>query len=120
MKMRNYLLRIKYLVDSLGHAGWVVSVEDHIIHMLDRLTPDYDLVVMILSAKRESYTVAEVSSLLLQNKKMLEDQVNVIENFVANLTMNSNNQIWGGYTSSNKGYYNNGQRGGYTSYNQGG
>lgn len=123
MKMTNYLLRIKYLVDSLGYAGHVLSVEDHTIHMLSGLIAEHNPVLMIINAKRESYTVAEVSSLLLQNEKMLEDLVNMIESFAANLTVsNSNNQKRGGYNSSNRGYYNNhgGQRGGYTSYNQGG
>lgn len=53
MKMSEYLLKIKNLADSLGHAGHNGFVEDHIMHILSRLDIKYNPVVMIISAKNK-------------------------------------------------------------------
>lgn len=57
MKMTKYLLKIKNIVDSLGHAGYIVSPEDHVTCIL--FGPRVEYIVMIL----------------LQNEKMIEDQL---------------------------------------------
>lgn len=70
MQMNEYLLKIKHLADMLGYAGHIVSVEDHIIHILSGLSIEYNVIVMIVNVKRENYTVSKVSFLLLQIEKI--------------------------------------------------
>lgn len=73
--MTEYLLKIKNLVDALDYAGHVVSVNDHIMHVMSGLGIDYDPFVMTVNAKMgksDAYSISEIRSLLLTFEKRLE------------------------------------------------
>lgn len=43
LSVTEYLLKIKGLVDALGYAGYVVSTDDHIMHILSRLGIEFEI-----------------------------------------------------------------------------
>lgn len=53
MKTSEYLLMIKSLVNSTCHIGHIDSVEDPIMHILSSFDIEYNLIVIIISAKKE-------------------------------------------------------------------
>jgi len=73
-----YILEIKKIVDSLCAAGVSISEEEHIEHILDGLSEEYDPFVTTILSCHEPYTVEEIEALLLDQEERLErhQQVN--------------------------------------------
>jgi len=66
------------IVDSLCAAGVSVSEEEHIEHILDGLSEEFDRFVTTILSCHEPYTVEEIEALLLDQEESLErhQQVN--------------------------------------------
>lgn len=87
MKMSEYLLKFKTLVDTLGSAGHLISKVDQILQILSGLGSEYSPSMMAVIANLKSHSVDEITSLLLTVEKSLEHSSG--ENFIANFASSS-------------------------------
>ena len=75
-KERSFYLRIcldiRRVVDALAVVGAPISVEDHIVTILDGLPPDFDPFVSSILSRINPYKVAEIEALLLVQEERLE------------------------------------------------
>ncbi|XP_022156747.1 uncharacterized protein LOC111023586 [Momordica charantia] len=62
MNLKNYFLKIKNLVDSLATAGKRLPTDDHIMHILARLGPEFDSIVSVISTRKSPQSIQEPSS----------------------------------------------------------
>lgn len=62
MKVTEYLLKVKKLVDNLFSVGAPLTVADHIEAILEGLPPDYNSFVVSVTSRTDPYIVAEISS----------------------------------------------------------
>lgn len=51
MPISEYLLKLKNLIDALRYAGYIFTVNDHIMYILFGLGLEYDLFVMTVTSK---------------------------------------------------------------------
>lgn len=110
LKVADYLLRIKKLVDALTYFGSLVSEEDHITYILSGLGLDYNALVVSVTSKKECYSVAEIPSLLLTNEKLLEQQAAQLgENFSGSQPKRFNTNSQGSFNGNSSGNKNVGQ-----------
>lgn len=72
LSMKDYLNKIKICCDQLGAAGCRVLVEDQILHILAGLGPEYDSVMVNITSKGDTWSIADVSALLLSFETRLE------------------------------------------------
>ena len=79
MPMDEYLTKMKMVADNLGTAGYLVSDEDLMLHVLAGLGPEYDLVVVNLTSRIVPATWQESQALLLNQESHI-DQMNTIVN----------------------------------------
>lgn len=120
LKVAEYLIRINRLVDALTYSGLCLSKEDHILYILSGLGSDYNALVVLVTSKKESYTIAEISSLLLTNEKLLEQQAAQLnKNSNAMLTIGTNSNQPKRFNGNTQGRFNNNNRGN-AGFNRGG
>lgn len=65
-------MKIKSLINALGFARYVVSTNDHVMHILSSLGNEFDPFVMTMQSKigkHDAYTISETESLLLTFEK---------------------------------------------------
>ena len=72
LTMYDYLLKIKNCVDKLASVGHIMSVNDHIEAIFNRLTNEYDAFVVFVSSRTDSYFIQEIESLLLAQEARIE------------------------------------------------
>lgn len=77
LKMYDYLLKIKSIVDSLASVGSPVPINDYIEAIFYRLPDEYEFVITTVLSKFESYSIDEIESLLLSQENRLERKVQV-------------------------------------------
>lgn len=53
LKLEEYFVKIKNIVDSLSAAGRKITHEDHVLHLLKGLGPEYDSTVSVITEKDE-------------------------------------------------------------------
>lgn len=78
LAVTQYLLKIKSLVDALGYVGYVVSTNDHIMHILSGLGNEFDPFVMTVTSKigkYDAYILSEIESLLLTFEKEVKEMM---------------------------------------------
>lgn len=120
ISMNDYLLKFKNLVDMLSYAGQCITEQNQILQILSGLGAEYDPIMMTVTAQLGSYSVDEISSLLLTVEKNLEQQSLSSNTLAINFTSgnargagnyhggNHNNQR---FSNSSGSYFNN--RGGF-------
>lgn len=69
LKMNEYLLKVKGIVDSLTAVGSPVPEVDYIESIFDGLPDEYELVITTMFSKTDSYTVDEIEALLLAQSR---------------------------------------------------
>lgn len=79
-------MKIKKCVDAIVTIGEPVTDNKHIDAILDGLPNEYDNFVMNVTMRNESYTIAEVEALLMNQEEMIEKHKRTIEN-------SNNNQV---------------------------
>ncbi|XP_042031082.1 uncharacterized protein LOC121777788 [Salvia splendens] len=67
-----YLGKIKRCCDLLAAIGCKISEDDQILYALNGLGPQYDPVMVAISARVDGWTMQEVSSLLMSFETRLE------------------------------------------------
>lgn len=72
LSLNEYLLKIKNKVDRLASVGYCVSVSDHMEAIFNSLPQKYDIFVVSVSARSNSYTIDEIKSLLLAQESRIE------------------------------------------------
>ena len=72
LPMNDYLNKVKSCCDILSSAGCHVSPEDHILYLLAGLDPEYDPVMVTITSRTESWSVPDVTALLLSFESRLE------------------------------------------------
>lgn len=65
LKMNEYLLKVKSVVDFLAAVGNPIPMNDYIEAIFDGLPDEYDSIVTTVISKTEAYTVDEIEALLL-------------------------------------------------------
>lgn len=71
--VKEYLAKIKTLVDSLAAVGSPVTAKDHLDSILDGLPQDYDQIISIVESRfDDEFTVEEAESLLLAQEVRLQ------------------------------------------------
>ncbi|WMV39016.1 hypothetical protein MTR67_032401 [Solanum verrucosum] len=73
--MRKYLSGIKSLCDSLASCGERVSNSIHLSTILTGLTPEYEPVIVVITASQHFFTVQQVTSVLLDAEAGQQDSV---------------------------------------------
>lgn len=68
--------------------------EDYITYVLSGLGAEYNALVVSVTSKRENFSVSEMSSLLLLNEKILEQQAQLSEVYSTNLVLGSGGSGW--------------------------
>lgn len=69
--MREFLLQIKQISDSLASVGSPIMLQEHVDSILEGLPPDYDSVISVIESKFEPLPIAEVEALLLAHEARL-------------------------------------------------
>lgn len=114
MSMSEYLFKFKGLVDTLSYAGHIISEENQILQVLNGLGIEYNPIMTTITIKLSSYTVQEVTSLLLTVEKNLDQHSHASDSFSANYVVRPQNNS--GYSRRNfKGGHAN-VRGGYNNF----
>lgn len=75
LKMNEFLLKVKSVVDSLAAVGNPIPINDYIEVILDGLPNEYDSVVTTVISKTDAYTVDEIETLLLAQEHRLENKL---------------------------------------------
>lgn len=68
--LKEYIWQIKNLVDPLKSAGHMITVDDHILHILAGFGSEYESMISVITTK-SGITMQEVISLLLSHKSRL-------------------------------------------------
>ncbi|KAK6119198.1 hypothetical protein DH2020_047046 [Rehmannia glutinosa] len=111
LSIREYLNKVKSCCDAIASAGERISEDNQIMHVLGGLGNEYDVVVVTVTSKLESYNLQEVTSLLLSYESRMEDAALVnMEGSTpsANLAMPGRG---GNYWNPGRGNQGNGGRG---------
>lgn len=101
LSMSEYLTKIKTCCDLLGSAGYKVSADDQILHVLAGLGSEYDPVMVSITSRIEPWSILDVQSLLLSFESRLESSKST--------PLNSD----GSQPSAHYANHNNTQRGGH-------
>lgn len=72
MSMIDYLGKMKTYCDLLAAVGCKISEDNQILHVLNGLNAEYDLVIVAISARVDGWAMQNVSSLLLSFESRLE------------------------------------------------
>lgn len=70
--MREFLLRIKFIVDVLGSCGILVLPREHLDAILEGLQEEYGLVISVIKSKFEPLPIGEVEALLLAHEARMK------------------------------------------------
>ncbi|MBA0818326.1 hypothetical protein Gohar_022110, partial [Gossypium harknessii] len=65
MSMKEFLLKIKSYCDNLASCGEAISAHEHITAILNGLSFEYESIVSIILAGQQSYTVQNITTMLL-------------------------------------------------------
>ncbi|KAL4303001.1 hypothetical protein GQ457_10G017420 [Hibiscus cannabinus] len=71
--MRDYTTIIKEICDLLATCGSSISDVEHIVTILNGLPIEYEPSVVIITASKETYTIENVVSILVDAETRLED-----------------------------------------------
>jgi len=127
--MREFLLRIKFIVDVLGSCGILVLPREHLDAILEGLQEEYGLVISVIKSKFEPLPIGEVEGLLLAHEARMKKfqkhfadspSINVAEGY--NSPSNSYNSSSNNFSSQNRSNYS-GNRGDFnrgSGYSHGG
>lgn len=85
--MTDYLQKMKSVADNLAIAVQPITDDNFILHILGELGPDYDALVVSITSRHETITLADLHGLLLSHEIRLENLTIVEQCFSrANLT----------------------------------
>lgn len=82
--VKEYLVKIKSLIDWLAYVGDHVSARDHLDAILDGLPQAYDPIISIIERK-DDVTVEEAEALLIRQEIRLQCYCKQNENDVASV-----------------------------------
>ncbi|KAL5799255.1 hypothetical protein ACOSQ4_032139 [Xanthoceras sorbifolium] len=71
MKISDFDLKVKSLGDGLKAAGEMIKDQDLVLHILNGIGHDYDLVVVLISSQKQSMSLQEVHYLLMIHEQRL-------------------------------------------------
>jgi len=105
--MREFLLRIKAISDSLAFVRSPISLQEHIDAILEGLPQDYHSVISIIESKFQPLPIEKVEALLLPHEaQLLKFQKHIFDSPLINLTQvnpNSSSSFgFDAYVVSNK------------------
>ena len=93
LSVKDYLLKIKSLIDQLASVRYIVTTKDHIDAIFDGLSFEYDTFVVSVNSRNDLYTVAEIESLLLAQENEIEKHSKELDaTNQVNIAKISNNQ----------------------------
>ncbi|KAH6767825.1 hypothetical protein C2S52_018808 [Perilla frutescens var. hirtella] len=72
LTMKDYLNKVKNCCDVLAAAGQPISDDNHILHILTGLGPEYNSIMVSLTSRVEPCSLREAKSLLLIYENRLE------------------------------------------------
>ena len=87
LKMEEYLTKMKNLSDKLALAGSPIAMDDHILHKLNKLDTEYNVIVVILIDKCDQTWVEAQAPLLTFESRL--NQLNHVDNLSFQLTINA-------------------------------
>ncbi|KAG8474639.1 hypothetical protein CXB51_031267 [Gossypium anomalum] len=65
LSMREFLVKVKRFCDNLTSCGEVISDHEHVTAILNSLPPEYESVIMIITASSIPYNAQGVTTMLL-------------------------------------------------------
>ncbi|KAL5802850.1 hypothetical protein ACOSQ4_031155 [Xanthoceras sorbifolium] len=116
--MAEYLMKKKSIMDALAFAGHPLTNNDKMMQILGGLGSEYNSFIIPITSVQHSYTISDITSLLLTHEARLEQDTvseNLTVNMAINMKGNGNNQgsFGRGNQQGNGGNgqsYNNGNR----------
>uniref|UniRef100_A0A803P7H9 Reverse transcriptase Ty1/copia-type domain-containing protein n=1 Tax=Cannabis sativa TaxID=3483 RepID=A0A803P7H9_CANSA len=72
LSLSDYLLKLKHHIDLLASVGEVYTAKDHVVAIFKGLPSEYDTFVISTNTRLETYSVAEIESLLLASESRIE------------------------------------------------
>nr|KYP69907.1 hypothetical protein KK1_009114 [Cajanus cajan]KYP69913.1 hypothetical protein KK1_009120 [Cajanus cajan] len=66
--MKEFLLRIKALIDALPSIGESISQQEHVDVILEGLSQDYSSIIYVIQSKFDAPSIEEVEALLLEHE----------------------------------------------------
>lgn len=88
MKMNEYLLKVKKIIDNLSSIGSPITSTDHIKALLEGLPHYYNSFIVLITSRTDPYTTTEIESLLLAQEERIEKykkELHTVTNMTANL-----------------------------------
>jgi len=70
--MREFLLKMKAISDSLASVGGLILPQEHIDAILKGLPQDYHSVIFVIESKFEPFLIEEVDAMLLAHEARLQ------------------------------------------------
>ncbi|KAK0581378.1 hypothetical protein LWI29_013065 [Acer saccharum] len=72
LSMTEYLMKKKSIIDALSFTGYMMTEGDKIMYILNGLGPEYDPFVIPVTSLQTSYSMAEITTLLLTHEARFE------------------------------------------------
>ncbi|KAL4383297.1 hypothetical protein GQ457_15G010400 [Hibiscus cannabinus] len=78
LTMRDYLMKLKSVCDSLASCGEIISEQEHVTAILNGLPPEYDSVITVITANPSPSDLRTVRTILLDAESR---QVSLIDQY---------------------------------------
>ncbi|KAL4291502.1 hypothetical protein GQ457_14G002390 [Hibiscus cannabinus] len=78
LSMRDYLMKLKYVCDSLASCGEIISEQEHVTAILNGLPPEYDSVITVITDNPTPSDLRTVRTILLDAESR---QVSLIDQY---------------------------------------
>ncbi|TXG73048.1 hypothetical protein EZV62_001627 [Acer yangbiense] len=102
LNISEYIMKKKCVFDALSHTGYGISEEDKIMYVLSGIGPEYDPFVIPVTSMPNSYSLPEITALLLTHKTRI-DQHSSVKEVNVNMVVNKKS-IGGNQTGYQTGY----------------
>lgn len=77
MPLKEYSMKIQQCVNALALVGMPMSKDDHILYILVGLDSEYESMISVISARTDSPSVQDITSLLLTQETRNESKISV-------------------------------------------
>lgn len=81
LSLREYCADTLQCVDALALIGKVIPPNDHIIHILAGLGPEYESMIYVITARTDTLNIQEVILLFLTRENRIEHN-HALENYL--------------------------------------
>lgn len=69
--MKDFLMKVKGFCDNLASFGEVISKHEHVTTILNGLSPEYESIIIIITANQMPSSVQSITTLLIDAKSRM-------------------------------------------------